>query len=922
VGSRWGERVNRAAEEEARRAEEANELIGLRSAVEALVVEKGWNNTQLGQAIGENNGAVAAWRNGKAGTDTMQRVTQNMRQLLAREREAKVGAVLAEMVGVAIEGGDVLSRWGERVTRAAEEEARRVDLRSEVTALMVEKGWTNMQLGQAVDDNLNAARTWRNGTAGDVVMQRVTQKARQLLARKQKATVGTMCEVTPLSPDEQLQWLMRTKPCFEVEGRLWQVHSCETCASGRCAHAKRALKLNGSCTLLPKTLGSARHQGPVREQSSRSAIVPQDTSLGLFSEGMAVTVEWSRGEFYDAVIEKVRDRAITVVFTETNEVSEISMFKAKKMVKGKEQKKETALGVAGADALVTIVYYYQVAASAASGHSCSSARQRVLESSTVEEVYRWVTGDNGDGNKDHEDDADFGCCPAKQQTKRRKKNTKRKEGKNESKRKIGGQGGPVASKFDEHEQIDQEIGWSCSTLCSKQKGHIGKCSSKKARRESDMSKVVVSRTTSTHPTEWAEPKSRGKAGNRSCSMLSRVGTDVHDVVQWMEGWSDEHVTRCWALRFEMLLRREAAEEVQQLVTDLVGVMCAWEIGRHQSNWNVQEEEEEEQEQGPREGASTGLEDLWQRNESLRLREDDERRRSAAQDTRRKREAESAAARWAARTGAKCHSPKRKAPTGINLKNEKWTPQDLPDCDAAVYTGASGICDEDGLFAAVDFQPGDIVVAMIAPLKVTREEGEAHMQRYDLPSDSLVDYEKGPKVMTYFDQSWTDANTRPQWHYLNHGRPGNTRPRVRTKGRDQYLYEWVASKRILVGEEITFDYGEPDPEWSDGSSSSSTSTSTSTSIRSGEEGQHSRMSLHRGKCLQKKRRRYDPECSRHDDECSRHADECSRYDDECSGLEKGGNKRRWQQPAGGSRQDFANDMRTSSYHHHIRTSHMI
>jgi hypothetical protein len=130
----------------------------------------------------------------------------------------------------------------------------------------------------------------------------------------------------------------------------------------------------------------------------------------------------------------------------------------------------------------------------------------------------------------------------------------------------------------------------------------------------------------------------------------------------------------------------------------------------------------------------------------------------------------------------------------------------------VYTGASDVCAGEGLFAATNLQQGDVVVAMVSPTKVTREAGEAYMQRFGVPTDSVVDYERSGKVMTYYDESWTNADTRPYWHYLNHGRPGNTRPRVRANA-----YEWVASGPILAGEEMTFDYGEPDPSWSRDSS---------------------------------------------------------------------------------------------------------
>jgi hypothetical protein len=52
-------------------------------AVDVLMAEKGWNNPQLMQAIGENKSATQRWRAGTATDTVMQRVTPKMRQLLA-----------------------------------------------------------------------------------------------------------------------------------------------------------------------------------------------------------------------------------------------------------------------------------------------------------------------------------------------------------------------------------------------------------------------------------------------------------------------------------------------------------------------------------------------------------------------------------------------------------------------------------------------------------------------------------------------------------------------------------------------------------------------------------------------------------------------------------------------------------------------
>jgi hypothetical protein len=68
-------------------------------AVEVLMAEKGWNNPQLAQAIGENISAVFGWRKGAATDNVMQRVTPKMRQLLAGadQRDRRIREGLAEV---------------------------------------------------------------------------------------------------------------------------------------------------------------------------------------------------------------------------------------------------------------------------------------------------------------------------------------------------------------------------------------------------------------------------------------------------------------------------------------------------------------------------------------------------------------------------------------------------------------------------------------------------------------------------------------------------------------------------------------------------------------------------------------------------------------------------------------------------------
>jgi hypothetical protein len=127
----------------------------------------------------------------------------------------------------------------------------------------------------------------------------------------------------------------------------------------------------------------------------------------------------------------------------------------------------------------------------------------------------------------------------------------------------------------------------------------------------------------------------------------------------------------------------------------------------------------------------------------------------------------------------------------------------------LYSAASKVCDGDEVFTAADIMDGNLVVAMVGPQRCTKEEGVQYLQRFQcLPTDAVIHQERGGKQWAWLDRSWTDMpSTRPLWHYLNHGRPGNARARVRLNS-----FEWVATRPIKAGEEVTFDYGDPDPAW--------------------------------------------------------------------------------------------------------------
>lgn len=56
--------------------------------------------------------------------------------------------------------------------------------------------------------------------------------------------------------------------------------------------------------------------------------------------------------------------------------------------------------------------------------------------------------------------------------------------------------------------------------------------------------------------------------------------------------------------------------------------------------------------------------------------------------------------------------------------------------------------------------------------------------------------------------WSRTGHRPQWYYMNHSSAPNAEMRfTKTK-----TIEWFALRDIGPGDEITFDYVEPDPRW--------------------------------------------------------------------------------------------------------------
>ena len=60
----------------------------------------------------------------------------------------------------------------------------------------------------------------------------------------------------------------------------------------------------------------------------------------------------------------------------------------------------------------------------------------------------------------------------------------------------------------------------------------------------------------------------------------------------------------------------------------------------------------------------------------------------------------------------------------------------------------------------------------------------------------------------YDPKFVPNQAIPMWYYFNHSSNPNTR--MRKQGA---TVVWYAIRSIASNEELTFDYGEPDPSWS-------------------------------------------------------------------------------------------------------------
>lgn len=120
----------------------------------------------------------------------------------------------------------------------------------------------------------------------------------------------------------------------------------------------------------------------------------------------------------------------------------------------------------------------------------------------------------------------------------------------------------------------------------------------------------------------------------------------------------------------------------------------------------------------------------------------------------------------------------------------------------------------GLFAAQDFAIGEVVAEMVKPRPVAGERELARQLEAagGLPHDLAVHDGFGGVVLDVGIDPHTDA---PVWYLMNHGgrRAGNCRHTWNrcTDGAVSSV-SWRAIRHIAAGEELLYDYGEPDPAW--------------------------------------------------------------------------------------------------------------
>lgn len=132
---------------------------------------------------------------------------------------------------------------------------------------------------------------------------------------------------------------------------------------------------------------------------------------------------------------------------------------------------------------------------------------------------------------------------------------------------------------------------------------------------------------------------------------------------------------------------------------------------------------------------------------------------------------------------------------------------------AVYVATSLIRDAGrGLFAGINFKPGDIVVNMDKPQVLSIEAWEERRTNTDLPHDAVI--ENPMTSLVHADGAFEPNKEPPLWYFMNHKKKGNTKPIIANPhdGCNEQEVVWAAIREIRWGEELTYSYANVPSLW--------------------------------------------------------------------------------------------------------------
>ena len=107
----------------------------------------------------------------------------------------------------------------------------------------------------------------------------------------------------------------------------------------------------------------------------------------------------------------------------------------------------------------------------------------------------------------------------------------------------------------------------------------------------------------------------------------------------------------------------------------------------------------------------------------------------------------------------------------------------------------------GLFSEEAIPIGRMVVKMIKGRKSTKTSDTIPAC---IPNDPVFHTDCGG---IYIDTAFSSNTNTPIWYFLNH----SGHPNLRAHGNGMTV-KFYSLRQIEIGEELTFNYGEPDPHW--------------------------------------------------------------------------------------------------------------